>query len=104
MISPITLSSLQSCRLLTGVVLSLSTGDVVPLAVGVDLHTVLVGPGGAERGRLVVLPRRELAGGPCDACGEVSRVCQNCPVREGVHVRRGAGQVAVSYTATRRND
>ena len=68
MISPITLSSLQSCRLLTGVVLSLSTGDVVPLAVGVQLDTVLILSCGGAGHRLVVLPERE-PGCPGDGSG-----------------------------------
>ena len=73
---------------LAGVVPGAGAAHLVPLAVLVDLDTVLVGPGVVAAGWLVVLPGRELSGGPGHSSPEVTREDQGSSVREGVAVLR----------------
>ena len=77
---------------LTGVVLGAVAGHLVPLALLVRLHAVLLVPGGAGRRRLVGFPRRERCR-PGDVGREVGRaVGEGCVIGELV----GAFGVAAS--------
>ena len=79
---------------LAGVVPGSGAANLVPLAVLVNLDTVLVGPGVVAAGRLVVLPGRELSGCPGHSGLKVTRVGQGSPVRECVTVLCVAAQTS----------
>ena len=77
---------------LAGVVPGAGAANLVPLAILVNLDTVLVGPGVVVAGWLVVLPGGELSGCPGHSSLKVTRECQGSPVRKCVAVFRVAAQ------------